>query len=116
VAGVSADKIARLIAGAAVLLILAIVGVLLVPPYAANWRLQSYVNDLADDPATAKRPAEIVRAEVLNKAASLGLPIHSDDVHVTTTESRVQIDVLYIVHVDVAGYTIDLHFRPAAGG
>jgi hypothetical protein len=23
--------------------------------------------------------------------------------------------VLYIVHVDVAGYTVDLHFRPAAG-
>jgi hypothetical protein len=22
--------------------------------------------------------------------------------------------VLYIVHVDLAGYTIDLHFRPAA--
>jgi hypothetical protein len=23
--------------------------------------------------------------------------------------------VLYIVHVDMAGYTIDLHFRPTAG-
>ena len=30
-------------------------------------------------------------------------------------QGAVKIDVLYIVHVDVAGYTIDLHFRPAAG-
>ena len=63
-------RVPRLVAGAAVLLILVVVAVLLVPPYAANWRLQNYVNNLADDPATAKRPAEVVRAQVLNKAAS----------------------------------------------
>lgn len=105
----------RIVAGIVVLLILAIVGALLVPPYAANWRLQSYVNDLADDPGTAKLPAEAVRARVLNQAAGLGLPVHSDDVHVEIAQGSVKIDVLYIVHVDVIGYTIDLHFRPAAG-
>jgi hypothetical protein len=115
VAAASIDKLARLIAGAAVLLILIILGVLLVPPYAANWRLQSYVNDLADDPGTAELAAGTVRARVLNRAASLGLPVHSEDVQVGFTQGMVKIDVLYIVHVDVAGYTVDLHFRPAAG-
>jgi hypothetical protein len=109
------SKIARLIAGAAVLLILAILGVLLIPPYAANWRLQNFVNDLADDPATATKPAEAVRTKVLNQAAGLGLPVHGEDVHVGITQGAVKIDVLYIVHVDLAGYTVDLHFRPAAG-
>jgi hypothetical protein len=109
------NKIVRLIAGAAVLLILVVVGVLLIPPYASNWRLQSYVNDLVDDPTTAAKPVDAVRAEVLNQAASLGLPVHSDDVHVGVAQGAVKIDVLYIVHVDVAGYTIDLHFRPTAG-
>ena len=108
-------RLGRLIAGAAVPLILVILGVLLVPPYAENWRLQSYVNDLADDPGTAQLPAETVRARVLNQAASLGLPVHSDDVQVGVTQGTVKIDVLYIIHVDVAGYTVDLHFRPAAG-
>jgi hypothetical protein len=110
-----AHKLARLIAGGAVILILIVVGVLLIPPYAANWRLQSYVNDLVDDPATAKSSAETVRTQVLNQAAGLGLPVHSDDVHVVATPGAVKIDVLYIVHVDVAGYAIDLHFRPTAG-
>jgi hypothetical protein len=110
------NKVTRLVAGIAVLLILIILGALLVPPYAANWRLQSYVNDLVDDPGTAKLPPEAVRARVLNQAAGLGLPVHDDDVHVGLTDGVVKIDVLYIVHVDVAGYTVDLHFRPAAGG
>jgi hypothetical protein len=109
------DRAPRLIAGAVVLLILVVLSVLLVPPYAANWRLQSYVNDLADDPGTANLPVEAVRTRVLDQAAGLGLPVHSDDVHVGVAQGAVKIDVLYIVHVDVAGYTVDLHFRPAAG-
>ena len=106
----------RLIVGTAVLIILVVVGIFLIPPYAANWRLQNFVNDLADDPATPKMPTEAVRSQVLNKAAGLGLPVHSDDVRVVTTENGIRIDLLYIVHVDLAGYSIDLHFRPAAGG
>ncbi len=110
-----ANKLARLIAGCAVLLILVVLGVLLTPPYASNWRLQSYINDLADDPATVKTSVQTVRTEVLNRAAGLGLPVHSDDVRVEVAQGAVKIDVLYIIHVDLAGYTIDLHFRPAAG-
>jgi hypothetical protein len=89
--------------------------VLLVPPYTANWRLQNYVNDLAEDPGTAKLPPEAVRTRIVNEAARLGLPVHSEDVQVGVTDGAVKIDVLYIVHVEVAGYTVDLHFRPAAG-
>jgi hypothetical protein len=115
VASSPTNRTARLIAGAAVLLILIILGVLLLPPYAANWRLQSYVNDLVDDPGTAQLPADALRSRIVNQAAGLGLPVHSDDVRVAVTQGTVKIDVLYIVHVDVAGYTVDLHFRPAAG-
>ena len=106
----------RFIAGIAVIVLLLIVAAFLIPPYIANWRLQSYINDLADDPGIAKRPVGAVRADVLNDAATLGLPVHSEDVHVDATQGGVKIDVLYIVHVNIAGYAIDLHFRPAAGG
>jgi hypothetical protein len=105
----------RLIAGAAVLLILAGLGVVLFPPYAANWELQSYVNGLVEDSSTGKRPAEVVRAAVVNKAAALGLPVSADDVHVAITGGAVRIDVLYMVQVSIAGYAIDLHFRPGSG-
>src|ERR1700733_4272140 len=94
-------SVPRLIAGGVVLLVLLVLGAFLVPPYAANWRLQSYVNDLADDPGTAQLPAEAVRTRVLNQAAGLGLPVHGEDVHVGINQGAVKIDVLYIVHVDL---------------
>ena len=106
----------RLIAGIAVIVLLVIVAGFLVPPYIANWRLQSYINDLADDPGIGKRPVGAVRSDVLNDAAALDLPVHSEDVRVDVTQTGVKIDVLYIVQVNLAGYVIDLHFRPAAGG
>ena len=39
----------------------------------------------------------------------------SNDVQITQSNNAIRIDVLYLVRVDVAGYTVDLHFRPAAG-
>jgi hypothetical protein len=105
----------RLIAGAAVLLILIGLGILLIPPYASNWKLQSYVNALADDASTSKRTEESVRTQVLSEATALGLPVSGDDVHVVISQGTVKIDVLYMVQVNVVGYAVDLHFRPAAG-
>jgi hypothetical protein len=105
----------RLIAGATVLLILIGLSVVLIPPYATNFKLQSYVTNLAEDPATSKRPEAAVRAQVVNKAAALGLPVSDDNVHVAVSDGAVKIDVLYMMQVNVAGYAIDLHFRPAAG-
>lgn len=105
----------RLIAGATVLLILIVLGVVLIPPYATNWQLQTYVNQLAEAPATAKQSPEAVRAQVISKAAALGLPVSGDNVQVDISQGLVKIDVLYMLQVNIAGYAVDLHFRPGAG-
>ncbi len=109
-------RLLRTIAGVAVLLVLVAIGVLLIPPYVQNWKLQRYVNGLVDDPATAGQTSEVIRDKVVARAGSLGLPVHASDVQVTRPQSALRIDVLYIVHVDFAAYSVDLHFRPAAGG
>jgi hypothetical protein len=106
----------RKIAGVAVLVILAAIGAMLTPPYIQNWKLQRYVNGLVDDPTTAAQPPEMIRDKVVSRGGALGLPVHTGDVQVTRPENSVRIEVLYIVHVDFAGYSVDLHFRPAAGG
>jgi len=106
----------RVIAGLAVLGALAAIAVVLIPPYAANWNLQRYVNALIDEPGVVARPPSAIQAQVAGKAASLGLPLHPEDIRVTLSGNAIKIDALYVVHVDIAGYTVDLHFRPAAGG
>jgi hypothetical protein len=104
----------RAIAGIAVLAMLVLVGVLLIPPYLENFKLQRYLNDLGADEATAKLPVEVIRTNVVNKAAELGLPVHGDDVRVARSpEGQLHIEVLYVVHVDMSLYSVDLHFRPA---
>ena len=106
----------RIVAGIAVLVLLAGIGVLLLPSYIANWKLQHYLVDLTDDSSAASQPAEAIREEIVNKGASLGLPVHEDDVKVTGQGDSLRIEVLYVVHVNLALYTVDLHFRPGAGG
>ena len=106
----------RTIAGVGVLAILAALCILLVPPYAENWKLQRYLNEMIDDPATASLAPEILQARVVNRATALGLPVHGDDVLVSRSQNATKIQVLYLVHVDFAVYTVDLHFRPTAGG
>lgn len=104
----------RKVAGVGVLLIMAAIGVLLIPPYVENWKLQSFLNQMAQDPATAQKTPDILRANIIDKAASLGLPVHTDDVRVTQSGDGLKIEVLYIVRIDLPIYTVDLHFRPAA--
>jgi len=106
----------RMIAGIAVLVILAAIGIVLIPPYVENWKLQRYVNELVEDPGTAGLAPAVVRAKIVNRAGSLGLPVRDGDVQITRVQDAIRINVLYLVHVDVAGYTVDLHFRPGAGG
>ena len=112
----SPARIGRPIAGVAVLLVLAGIAVILAPPYLDNWKLQRYVNAVAEDPATGALPPEVIRARILSRAGALGLPVHSEDVQVKQSQNAIRIDVLYVVHVDMASYSVDLHFRPAAGG
>jgi hypothetical protein len=110
------QRMLRTIAGIAVLVILAAIGIVLIPPYVENWKLQRYVNELVEDPGTAALQPEVVRAKIVNRAASLNLPVRDTDVQITKVQNAIRINVLYLVHVDVAGYTVDLHFRPTAGG
>lgn len=104
----------RTVAGIAVLAGMAAIGVLLLPPYFENWKLQQYLNDLGADPATAGKTPEVLRANVVNKAAQLGLPVHTEDVRVSKSGDAVRVEVLYLVRVDLAVYSVDLHFRPAS--
>jgi hypothetical protein len=113
---VKPTAILRLIAGVAVLLVLGVIAIILTPPYVANFKLQRFVTDLIDDPATGSLPPQTIRERIVTRAAELGLPVHDEDVQVKPVHNSMRIDVLYVVHVDVASYTVDLHFRPAAGG
>ena len=105
----------RIALAVVILLALGVFGVRLLPLYLDNMRLQSYVDGIAQDAEARTRPDEALRVNVLEKAASLGLPVRADNVHIKRSNDNVRIDVRYIVRVDLPLYTVDLHFYPGAG-
>ncbi len=105
----------RVAVAALVVVVLAALASQLIPIYIRNMRLQQFVEETARDEANLKRPSDLLRVMVLNKASRLGLPVRSDNVHVKRTGDMLRIDVRYIVRVDLPLYTVDLHFYPGAG-
>jgi len=103
---------------AVAILILAILGffaVLFSPIYFHNLQLQNFVAGLTQTAAGQTQSDDAVRAQVLDKARQLNLPVTADNVHVYHSQNGLRIDVRYVVRVSAPGYTVDLHFYPGAG-
>jgi len=105
----------RIAAAVLILVVAAILGARFLPLYLDNMHLQRYVQEIAQNADSKTRPDDALRIEVLEKAASLGLPVKADNVHINRSNENVKIDVRYIVRVDLPLYTVDLHFYPGAG-
>jgi len=97
-----------------VLLLLALFAVRLLPAYLLNLEFQRALAEIVGRPATRTMLDDALRAEVVNRAARLGLPVRLRDVGVQRADRRIEIEVLYVVPVGLPLYTVDLHFRPRA--
>ena len=105
----------RLAAAAVILAVLIFLGFRLFPLYLRNLELQKFVDETARSAVSLTRPDEALRAAILQKAASLELPVAAGNVHIQRQEGSVRIDVRYVVKVELPLYTVDLHFYPGAG-
>ncbi len=101
-----------MLAGVGVLVLLLVIVGALVPPYFDNMAFQRYL-DSAVPRATAQ---DALVADIVNKAAQMGLPVHATNIRVTHTGNGMHVDIVYVIRVDLPLYTVDLHFHPAAGG
>jgi hypothetical protein len=105
----------RIAAAALVLAGLTAAAVLMLPPYFQNLEFQRYLEQAIQQANAGSYPPELVRAQVLNKAAEMGLPVRGDRVAVERAGAGYRIRVLYVRRVDLLVYTVDLHFRSTAG-
>lgn len=97
------------------LVALALFGVALIPLYYHNYQLQQFVSDTTQRVENQTKSDDLLRERVVDKAASLSLPVKVGDVHITRSGGGLRIDVRYAVRVDLPGYTVLLHFYPGAG-
>ncbi len=105
----------RAVAAAIVLAGLAAISARLLPLYLGNYRLQRFLDSFSREAQAQAQPDDLVRVAIVNKAAELGLPVRTDQVRLNRSPKALQIEVRYVVPVELPLYTVDLHFRPRAG-
>ncbi len=105
----------RITAAAVILAGLAAAAILMLPAYFRNLEFQRYLEQVVQQTDVTANPPDLVRAQVVNKAVEMGLPVRSGQVTVERAGDRYRIRVLYIRRVDLLVYTVDLHFRSATG-
>jgi hypothetical protein len=107
----------RIAAAAAVLGIIVVILAVCAPYYFRNRTLQNYVADLTRRVDIREQPDAGIRRVVLQRAEQLGLPVTEANVRINRAEDGTlrQIDVRYMVPIELPGYTVKLHFYPGAG-
>ena len=84
---------------------------MLIPPYFENARFQRYLDSAVHLPVAP----EVLKADIVNRAAGMGLPVRDGDVRISSGQGNgLRVDIVYVNRVDLALYTVDLHFHPAA--
>jgi hypothetical protein len=114
-ASTSAARRVRVAAAILIVIALAVIGALLAPVYLNNYRLRGFVEELTHSAEARTQSDDAVRAAVLEKAESLGLPVRDENVLIRRSGDSLRIEVRYVVRVDFPLYTVDLHFYPGAG-
>lgn len=86
---------------------------LLAPAYWRNWQFTGELETICRERAPSQVAADIVRAQVQDRAAQMGISLRHEEIRVTgPAGGRLEIEVFYVVRVDLGVYTADLHFRP----
>lgn len=89
-------------------------GAELVPVYYSNYQFQDIVKTEATLETYTSKPEGDIRDSLYKKAQSLDIPLTKDQIrvqrHGTMGTGSLTISAPYIVHVDLPGYPLDLHF------
>ena len=90
------------------------VGAKIVPPYMSNYEFVDAVRNEATLDTYTNKTEDDIRTAVYRKAQDLDIPIGQDEIQVQRQGQQgrgtITIRAAYIVHVDLPGYPVDLHF------
>ena len=93
------------------------VGAKLIPPYFDNYRFEDAIKNEATLDAYSSKSEADIRAVVFREAQELEIPVAEEAIHVQRQGMQgsafISISCAYVVHVDLPGYPLDLHFEPA---
>jgi hypothetical protein len=84
------------------------------PPYFEAYQFQDAIKDEATHDSYVAKSEDEIRASIFKKAQDLEIPIAQDNIKVQRSglnfNGTIIIHAPYVVHVDLPGYPMDLHF------
>ncbi|MFZ0284064.1 MAG: hypothetical protein WAL32_02440 [Terriglobales bacterium] len=94
-----------------------ILGAELVPVYYANYEFKDIISTEATLQTYTTKPESEIQDTIYKKAQELQIPLSKDQIKVArhgyTGTGSLSIRAPYVVHVDLPGYPVDLHFDPS---
>jgi hypothetical protein len=86
-----------------------------IPPYFSNYQFQDAIKDEATRDSYAAKSEADIQASIFKKAQEYDIPITQEGIHVERQGNQFSGTVIirapYVVHVDLPGYPLDLHFE-----
>jgi hypothetical protein len=109
------------LSGRQILILLVLVGLLFagsqyIPGYFAAFQFNDFVRQEVKYAVTARKTPERLRAELLEKATELGIPLTKNDVHITKRGPSFTMDIDYHWPIDLKVYKQDLTFHVSESG
>ena len=90
----------------------------LAPPYFSNYQFQDALKTESQMSTYTTKTEDVIRDEVFKKAQEMDIPITREQIKVVRNgvvgTGTVDIEASYIVHVNLPGYPVDLHFDASA--
>jgi YbbR domain-containing protein len=108
----------KMIAGFALFVVMAIVGLMIVPVYFSNYQFEDSIKNEALQSTYGNRTEEDIRDSVIKHGKEYDIPLTAKQVHVSRTGSNgsgtLSIEVDYSVPVDLPGYPTTFEFHPSS--
>ena len=107
----------KLLFGLTVIVVSVYLGAELVPVYYANYEFQDTIKTEATLQTYTTKPEAEIQQMIFKKAQDLQIPLNKEQIkvqrHGTTGTGSLTIRAPYVVHLELPGYPMDLHFDPS---
>jgi type II secretory pathway component PulM len=100
-------------AGVLLVIVVAYVAYLLLPPYVNNYQFQDDLQNEALINSYSNKSEQDIRSTLARKAAEYGIPLKAEQIYVQRNGQELSIWADYSVHIDMPGFPLDLQFHPA---
>jgi hypothetical protein len=87
-----------------------------IPAYFAAFQFNDYIRQQVKYAASARKPTDTLREEVLRKATDLGIPLTKKDIRITRRGPSFTLEVDYRWHIDMKAYQHELVFHTSQTG